>query len=59
MDEKRRLSARDTYVLDEESQAELERESLASVMRDLTNTMKRPVIIVEDDETDGDDTTDD
>jgi len=59
MDDKRRQSAPDTYVLDEEIQAELDRESLAIVTRDLTNTMKRPVIIVEDDETDADGAGDD
>jgi len=59
MDDKRRQSAPDTYVLDEESQAELDRESLASVTRDLTNTMTRAVIIVEDDETDADGAGDD
>lgn len=45
----------DTYILDDETLEELDKTSLEAVTNDLTNTMKRPVVIIEgaEDEDDG------
>jgi hypothetical protein len=46
------IDSDDAYVLDDETLEELDKASLESVTNDLTNTMKRPVVIVEDPEDD-------
>jgi len=46
------IDSDDAYVLDDETLEELDKASLESVTNDLTNTMKRPVVIVEDSEDD-------
>lgn len=41
MDEKQAVSARDTYVLDEEALEELDEISLTGVMRDVTESIRK------------------
>ena len=55
MSKQPQVSARETYILDDESLAELEDASLTGVMRDLTSTMEQALpqdVASEDDELD-------